>query len=140
MVFSMTSTFSLTGDDKQTLNTLTNKESTGSSDLNTLSSVNNPIANDPNPNSANQLVFMNQPLSWWVASLNSGAVKYTPISNQVNWSYIDSNKNIIHISIAISNLLFPNKTKSVQKDPGSMTSTITFEPKFGLERVDTHGM
>lgn len=141
MVFSVTSVYTLTGDATATLNILTNKVSSGSSDINTLSTRND-SSNNNNvaPNSDNQLVFMNQPLSWWLASLNSGAVKYTPISNYVNWSYLDANKNLIHISITISNLLIPNKTQSVKRNPGSMASEITFEPKFGLSRVDTHTM
>lgn len=140
MVFSVTSAFTLAGDATKTLNDLTNKPSTGSSDLSTLSTVNLLTAGDPTPNPANQLVFMNQPLSWWLASLNSGAVRYTPVSNYVNWAYVDSNKNTIYISIEISNLLIPNKTSSVEKNPGSMTSTITFDIKFGLGRVDTLNM
>jgi hypothetical protein len=140
MVFSVTSAFTLTGDATQTLNTLTKKDVTGSSDLSTLSSVNLLVAGDSTPNPANQLVFMNQPLSWWVASLNSGDVKYMPVSNFVNWAYVNSNKDIIYISIELSNLLIPNKTAKVEKNPGSMSSTITFEPKFGLGRVDTLNM
>jgi hypothetical protein len=135
MVFSITSVYSLTGDATKTLNMLTDTAATGSADLASLSTVNYPVAGEVAPNAANQLVFKNQPLSWWLASLNSGAVKYTPYSNEVNWSFND-----VHISIEISNLLIPNKTASVEKNPGSMSSTITFESKFGLGRVDTQTM
>lgn len=140
MVFSLRSTFTVTGDASKTLNMLTNTPAVGSADLATLSTVNYEVAGKTTPNNANQLVFRNQPLSWWVQSLNSGAVKYTPVSNEVNWAYIDANKNVIHISIEISNLLIPNKTLSVERNPGSMSSTITFEPKFGIGRVDTQTM
>jgi hypothetical protein len=140
MVFSVTSVFSLTGDATQTLNTLTNTAVSGSSDLSTLSTTNYPVSNNKEPNSQNQLVFKNQPLSWWLASLNSGSVKYTPYSNEVNWAYVNSSNNDIHISIEISNLLIPNKTASVLRNSDSVTSVITFEPKFGLGRVDTHTM
>jgi hypothetical protein len=140
MVFSVTSVFSLTGDATQTLNTLTNTTVSGSSDLSTLSTTNYPVSNSREPNSENQLVFKNQPLSWWLASLNSGSVKYTPYSNEVNWSYVNSSNNDIHISIEISDLLIPNKTESVSRNSDSVTSLITFEPKFGLGRVDTHTM
>jgi len=139
-MFSVTSAFTLTGDETKNLNQLTNTALTGSSDLATLSTTNYLVAGDETPNPVNQLVFMNQPLSWWLASLNSGAVKYTPVSNYVNWSYVDANKNPIHISITISNLLIPNKTAGVTRIPGSMNSSVNFEPKFGLSRVDTHGM
>lgn len=140
MVFSVSSAFSLQGDASKTLNDLTKTDVSGSSDLATLSSVNYPVNGDDTPNSDNQLVFKNQPLSWWLASLNSRAVKYAPVSNNVNWAFVDSKKNEIHISIEISNLLIPNKTKSVEKNPGSMSSVVTFEPKFGLTRVDTQTM
>jgi hypothetical protein len=140
MVFSVTSVYTLTGDARKTLFQLIGSSATGSSNLASLSAVNYLVAGETNPNPSNQLVFKNQPLSWWLASLNSGAVKYTPVSNNVNWAYLDSNNNIIHISIEISNLLIPNKTASVSKPSGSMSSEITFEPKFGLGRVDTHVM
>jgi hypothetical protein len=140
MVFSVTSVFSLTGDATKTLNTLTNTAVSGSSDLSTLSTTNYPVSNSKEPNSQNQLVFKNQPLSWWLASLNSGSVKYTPYSNEVNWSYVNSSNNDIHISIEISDLLIPNRTASVSRNSDSVTSVITFESKFGLGRVDTHTM
>jgi hypothetical protein len=139
-MFSVTSAFTLTGDETKNLNQLTNTALTGSSDLATLSTTNYLVAGDETPNPVNQLVFMNQPLSWWLASLNSGKVKYTPVSNYVNWAYIDANKNLIHISITISNLLIPNKTAGVTRMPDSMNSLVNFEPKFGLSRVDTHSM
>jgi hypothetical protein len=140
MVFSVKSAYTLSGDATKTLNTLINTPASGSSELSTLSGVNYPVANDPNPNAENQRVFRNQPLSWWLASLNSGAVKYTPFSNNVNWAYLDASKNSIHISIEISDILIPNKTSKITKNSGSMSSMITFEPKFGLSRVDTHTM
>jgi len=139
MVLSNTSVFTLSGDGSRTFNTLSNVPASGSSDLATLSKVNYEVAGSK-PNAANQVVFKNQPLSWWVASLNSGAVKYTPFSNDVNWAFIDASNNVIHISIEISNLLIPNRTASVSLNSGSMSSTVTFEPKFGISRVDTHTM
>jgi hypothetical protein len=134
---SVTSVYTFSGDAKQTLNTLTNTVPSGSSDLASLSTTNYLIEGDTKPNPTNQVVFKNQPLSWWVSSLNSGIVKYTPVSNDVNWAYVDVNNNSIHISIEISNLLIPNKPQRVAKNPGSMSSQITFESKFGITRVDT---
>jgi len=136
MVFSVTSVYSLDGDGTKTLNTLTNMPA-GSSDLSSLSSVNYPTEGVSVPNTANQSVFKNQPLSWWVASLNSGVVKYTPVSSDVNWSYTDSNTKAIHISMEISNLLIPNKSSNTSRAPGSTSAVTTFEPKFGINRVDT---
>jgi len=134
---SVTSVYTLSGDAKKTLNTLTNTVPSGSSDLASLSTTNYLIKGDTKPNPTNQVVFKNQPLSWWVSSLNSGIVKYTPVSNDVNWVYVDVNNNSIHISIEISNLLIPNKPQGVSKNPGSMSSQITFVSKFGITRVDT---
>jgi len=141
MPFSVSSVFTLTGDETKTLHALTNVAATGNNDISSLSTNNYPNSGDSNPNHDNQLVFMNQPLSWWLASLNSGSVKYTPVSNFVNWSYVEpSSKALIHIGITISNLLMPNKTQKVDRTPGSRSSVITFEPKFGLGRVDTCDM
>jgi hypothetical protein len=134
---SVTSVYTLSGDAKKTLNTLTNTVPSGSSDLASLSTTNYLIKGDTKPNPTNQVVFKNQPLSWWVSSLNSGIVKYTPVSNDVNWAYVDVNNNSIHISIEISNLLIPNKPQGVSKNSGSMSSQITFVSKFGITRVDT---
>jgi len=139
-MFEVTSAFTLTGDANQTLNTLTDTPVTGETDLSKLSTNNYPVADEKTPNAENQLIFMNQPLSWWVASLNSGAVKYTPYSNFVNWAYVQSPGNLVHIGMPISNLLLPNKTAGVTRTPGTMGSVITFESKFGLGRVDTHAM
>jgi len=138
MVFSVSSKYTLTGDASKTLNNLTNAAVSGKSDLLALSSNNYPVPGTPNAD--NQLIFKNQPLSWWLISLNSGSVNYTPISNFVNWSYVDSKGAQYHIGMDISNLLIPNKTLSVSRNPGSMSSVITYEPKFGLSRVDTHNM
>lgn len=140
MVFSVISDYTLSGDASMTLNMLTGKDVSGSSDLSTLSATNYLPGSDSTPNEMNQAVFKNQPLSWWVASLNSGAIKYTPFSNYVNWSYTDASENNIHMSIELTNLLIPNKTVSVSTNSVSMTSDITFEPKFGITRVDTHAL
>ncbi len=128
--------YSFSGDATKTLNTLTNTPVTGSSDLKNLSTV----SDINSPNKANQLVFMNQPLSWWVSSLQSGAVYYTPYSNKVNWSYKDPSGSIYHIDIGISDLIIPNRTASVERIASSMASIITYEPKFGISRVDTETM
>jgi hypothetical protein len=123
-------TLSRSQDPAATINTLTNTPSTGSSDLSTLSTS---VV-------TNILVFKNQPLSWWLASLNSGAVKYTPVSNDINWSYFAPSGQKFHIPIELSNLLLPNKTKTSTRNADNSTFTILFEPKFGLERTDTTSM
>jgi len=126
------SVFKLTTDQDvtATLNTLTNTPSRGSADLSSLSTS----VED------NTLVFKNQPLSWWLESLNSGAVKYTPISNDVNWSYFSPSGQQFHIRIELSNLLIPNRSKSSSRSTDNSSFTVTFEPKLGLERTDIMSM
>jgi hypothetical protein len=127
-----TSVYRLNGsqDATATLNTLTNTPSTGSTNLSSLStSV-----------EANTLIFRNQPLSWWLESLNSGAIKYTPVSNDVNWSYFSPSGQQFHIRIELSNLLIPNRSKSSSRNADKSSFTVTFEPKFSLERTDTMTM
>jgi len=149
-MFTLVSVYSLVGNSTATLNSLTNKPVSGSSAISSLSTVNYPVAGSPQPNAANQLVFMNQPLSWWLAQLNSGAVKYTPISNEVNWSFKNSSGALIHIGIKVSDLIIPNQTMATATNnslpvennysAATMTSTVTYVPKFGLSRVDTQSM
>jgi len=137
MVFSIKSAFTLTGNATKTLNDLTNTPVTGNTNINALSTTNFVNAGDM-PNAANQLIFMNQPLSWWLACLNSGAIQYTPVSSNVNWSYIDSNGNHIYIGMPISNLIIPNQSDSVMKNSTATATLVGFISKHGLGRVDTH--
>lgn len=145
MVFNVTSTFSYTGDATATLNTLTNVQNVDATKtLQTLSKANyeSSNTNDRNvkPNANNQLVFMNQPMSWWVSNLKTQSIHYLPYSNFVNWGYKDLSGNEYHIEITLSNLLIPNKTKNVVKDASSNMFTITFEDKLGMSRTDTRTM
>jgi len=138
--FSNTSSYTLTENENATLNSLISAPVEGSSDLSTLSPNNYPTAGNSNPNPSNQMVFMNQKMSWWLQALNAGTVKYTPISNEVNWSYVPASDSLIHISINITNTLIPNRTLSVSRDAEKKETTIVFEPKFGLHRTDVHTM
>jgi len=145
MAFKMTSTYKFTGNDTVTLNVLTNVAPPAvPKTLKDLSKLNYPAGetNDRNlrPNADNQLVFMNQPMSWWVSNLKSESVHYLPYSNFVNWGYKDASGDEYHIDISLSNLLIPNKTKDVSKDVSSNLFTITFEEKLGMSRVDTRTM
>jgi len=139
-MFTITSAFSLSGNAAATLNSLTNTKASGATALSGLSTINYPVAGSREPNAANQLIFMAQPLSWWLDGLNSGAIKYTPVSNEVNWSFKNSAGVLIHIGMPITNLLIPNQTESSTKSADSMSSKITFVSKFGLSRVDTQTM
>ena len=85
--------------------TVTGGTPAGSSDLTTLST-------EPEAFEANQQVFMNQPLSWWLACMLSGDVSYTPISGEVNWSY-----KTFQIGRPITDVIIPNRTeRSVRGD------------------------
>jgi len=146
MVFKVSSTFTFTGDVAATLNTLTNVQNVDATKtLATLSKVNyegaQPAPNAPvKPNADNQLVFMNQPMSWWLENLNSGAVHYLPLSNYVNWGFKDVSGSVYHIDMEISNLLMPNRMANSTRDPTKNEMTIVFEPKHGMGRTDVHTM
>ena len=135
-VSSVSSSFTLTGDATATLHQLMAAPAEGSNDLGTLSTNNYPTAGSKVPNLNNQHVFMKQPLSWWLTELNSGKVKYTPVSNNVNWAYVTASGDSIHISTAVSNMIIPNKTQSVSRNATEKTTTIVFESKKGMGRTD----
>lgn len=143
LAFVPVSTYSYSGDAAATLNTLTQAVNPDTSKtLADLSSNNYPVGapNASSPNATNQSIFKNQPMSWWLAELQSGAVKYFPLSNHVNWSYTDASNVVYHIDIAVSNELIPNQTKGVTTDATTRVSTVTFVDKHGLSRVDTRKM
>jgi hypothetical protein len=131
------SVFSLTGDPTATIQSLMAYPKEGSSDLSTLSTNNLPTSNST-PNQDNQRVFMNQPLSWWISELNSGKIKYTPVSNSVNWSYENASGSIFYIDRSVTNTIIPNKTKSVEQVPNEKKTVIIYEPKYGVNRRDTY--
>lgn len=135
--FSNTSSYTLSGDATATFYSITVRPAEGSSDLSTLSTNNYP-SGDTTPNQDNQHVFMNQNLSWWLSELNAGTVKYTPISNNVNWSFTNVSGSSFHIDRSVTNVIIPNKTLSASMDPKSKKSTAVFEAKNGLQRTDTY--
>lgn len=136
-MFKSTSSYTLTGNETATIHSLIAAPMEGSSDISMLS-VNNYPSNETLPNRDNQHIFMNQPLSWWVSELKAGTIKYTPISNFVNWSYTNASGSVFHIDRDVTNIIIPNKIKTVEKDETTSITTIVFEPKYGLERRDTH--
>lgn len=139
-MFEYINTYSFEGDLSATLNTLTNLENTNLG-LDSLSKVNytQPFVNPSNPNespirpnSQNQLILKNQPMSWWVENLNSGAIYYFPYTNYVNWAYKSELDTVeIHIDIEITDLIIPNELA------GSSKSTLEYKDKFGMKRVIT---
>ena len=130
-----TSIFTYSGDATATLNTLTHVANPDVSK--TLTNLVVDVKGSTVATAVNQTIFMNQPMSWWVSKLTSGAVKYMPVSNTVNWGYVDVSGAQHYIGRPISDLLIPNRvsTMSVNKDTG--VATIHYEVKLGLARVDT---
>jgi hypothetical protein len=108
---------------------------TSATDVSTLSTVNYPPDRIPlqdaagydMPNPTNQIIFKNQPVSWWIAMINAGSIKYTPVSNTVNWAYVDAQSNVIHIHIDISIFMIPNRTDKVDRDTETKVTTITLQ-------------
>jgi hypothetical protein len=78
------------------------------------------------PNPANQVIFKNQPVSWWIAGINSGSIVYTPVSNTVNWSYLVGEKHY-HILFEISSFMIPNRTDTVNRDPQTKLTTVVLK-------------
>ena len=130
-----TSAFTYSGDATATLNTLTHVVNPNVSK--TLANLVADVKGSTVSTAVNQTIFMNQPMSWWISHLTSGAVKYMPVSNSVNWGYVDASGGQHYIGRPISDLLIPNRvtTMSVDKDTG--VATIHYEVKLGLSRVDT---
>lgn len=138
------SSFSYTGDSAATLNTLTNVSNPDTSkSLTDLSTENYLSGTDESrntePNVSNQLIFMNQPMSWWLENLQSSGIYYFPYSNYVNWAYKDASGNVYHIHTNLTNLLIPNYTKQTTRD-SSGNFTIEYNEKFGLSRTDLRSM
>lgn len=75
------------------------------------------------PNLVNQAIFKNQPLSWWIESFNSGKIQYRPMSNLVNWAYINSNSQDIYIIMDVSLIIIPNRTRTVTQNPNNTITT-----------------
>ena len=106
---------------------------TVNTDISKLSTINYPPgqvpAKDNNgyllPNAINQAIFKNQPLSWWITNLNNGKIYYRPVSNTINWAYKSTEE--IFISMDITTLIIPNKTKSMETNAETNTIITTFE-------------
>jgi hypothetical protein len=136
-MFRSVSTYSFEGNLTSTLNSLRGLENTGLgleafSENYTESFVNpsNPNESPIRPNSQNQKILMDKPMSWWLENLNSGAIHYFPFTNLVNWAYtVDGNE--IHIDREISDLIIPNETES------SSENSVIYKEKFGLGRKDS---
>ena len=140
-MFDITRTYSYSGNTAATLNSLTNATNVTNLTIADLSVNNYPTgdANNSMPNEANQLIFMNQTMSWWLDALQNKKVIYTPVSNYVNWSYKNDNVEY-HISITISDLLIPNSSKSTEFNNDTQLVTIVYNEKLGMGCTETQGM
>ena len=123
-----TSVFAYEGNANVTLNALTNTAPVTTKTLADLSPANF---------AENQAIFKNQPMTWWVKGLNAPAsITYTPISNDVNWSFASGSQSY-GVGMPISNLLIPNGVATSVVDEVTKTRVNTFKKKFGMSRVDT---
>jgi hypothetical protein len=132
MVYATTTTFFYNGTPTATINSLTSKPAS------TLTLSNLVVdTNKLEGNLTNQEVFMNQPMFWWVTQLSSKAIKYRPISNNVNWIYTSSAGQVYNINKSVTDILLPSKTESSSMNPDTRLVAIKFVPKFGMCRTDT---
>lgn len=126
-----TSIYSYTGDIDITLAKVIDIEVDSTKTLDMLS-----LPNFSPPNTNNQEIFMNQPISWWLNGLNTHSyIKYTPVSDYVNWAYI-SGSNVFHIGIPVSNSIIPNTVITSHIDSTSKIMTNYYANKFGMSKVD----
>ena len=91
------------------------------------------------PNPGNQVFFKNQPVSWWIDGITAGKIRYTPISNTVNWSFFDSG-NQYHILYELSSYMIPARTKSVDRDDGEKLTTVVYEDNNIMNMTQTYTM
>lgn len=106
----------------------------GSSSIDDLSTDNYPADRVPLkdvngydlPNPANQVIFKNQPVSWWINGINSGSIVYTPVSNTVNWSYVVGETQY-HILYETSSFMIPNRTDTVDRNSTTKMTTVVLK-------------
>jgi len=73
------------------------------------------------PNVANQEIFKNLSLAWWVEGLNAGTIQYRPVSNEVNWAFVNSSGKDVNIAIEITDIIIPNRTANMIRDAETKT-------------------
>jgi hypothetical protein len=144
-----TATLSSSSKNTDTYNSITNSTPDRNNTLiANLSSINYPSGQVPQkdsngyllPNATNQAIFKNQPLSWWITNLNSGNIKYRPISNTVNWVYINSKSEEIYILFQITAIIIPNRINTRVVDPQTKITTVTYIDNNHLNLVAIHSL
>lgn len=90
------------------------------------------------PYEANQEIFKNLSLAWWVQGLNTGTVQYRPVSNEVNWAFVNSAGKDVNIAKEITDVIIPNRTAGLIRDDDTKTMRWTLEDNGCLlmTRVD----
>lgn len=91
------------------------------------------------PYEANQEIFKNLSLAWWVQGLNTGTVQYRPVSNEVNWAFVNSEGKDVNIAREITDVIIPNRTDSITRDEETKTMRWTFQDNgcLAMTRVDS---
>jgi hypothetical protein len=89
------------------------------------------------PNPTNQVIFKNQPVSWWIEGINNGSIVYTPVSNTVNWSYTVGDAQY-HILFEISAFMIPNRTKAVDRNLSTGITTVVLEDNGVLNLTQSY--
>lgn len=133
--------FSYSGDLSATVNTLTNVQDPDvSKTLADLSTENFPTPDpiEPRPNPANQLIFMNQPISWWLDGLQNGTIVNFNYGRYVQWKYVDASGNNIYIDTYVTSRIIPDESSHIDRDYTANTHTVVFMDKLGMSRKDLH--
>jgi hypothetical protein len=76
-------------------------------------------------NEQNQVIFANQPFSWWFECLKNSTITYTPENVSARWSY-----KTFSISNKISNMILPSKIKTTMLDSEKRIKTVIYEKKI----------
>lgn len=90
------------------------------------------------PYEANQVILKNLPASWWVAGLNADTIQYRPLSNEVNWAFVNSDGKDVNIAKYITDVMIPNRTAEVVRDVETKTMRWIMEDNgcLVMTRVD----
>jgi hypothetical protein len=90
------------------------------------------------PHAGNQVILKNLPVSWWVAGLNAGTIQYRPLSNEVNWAFVNSDGKDVNIAKEVTDVMIPNRTAGVIRDAEKKTTRLTLEDNgfLVMTRVD----
>ena len=107
----------------------------------TVVDVNNLVEdNSAVPHVANQEIFKNLPLAWWVQGLNEGTIQYRPVSNEVNWAFVNSSGKDVNIAREITDIIIPNRTANMVRDAETKTMRCTMQDNGCLAMTSINNM